>query len=161
MLVKATQRRYKSDGPILTNFSYIKSPVFVLHLFGIRLVGMSVNGRNERTRWRTCEYAFLTLEGSSTEACQCRPGIPCRKCSPLHNQNQMLIRMNNGAKVRRSTKSAVLGKGDGKVMSFEVIEVARAARAVKEVDCDGFSDVIEKTKLQALMKSGLDTNTAC
>ena len=49
----------------------------------------------------------------------------------LHDQNQMLIRMNNEAKVRRSTRSIVLGKA--KVMSFEDIEVARAARAAKEV----------------------------
>jgi hypothetical protein len=49
----------------------------------------------------------------------------------LHDQNQMLTRMNNEAKVRRSTKSVVLGKA--KVMSFEDIEVARAARAAKEV----------------------------
>jgi hypothetical protein len=49
----------------------------------------------------------------------------------LHDQNQMLIRMNNEAKVRRSTKSIILGKA--KVMSFEDIEVARAARAAKEV----------------------------
>ena len=37
----------------------------------------------------------------------------------------------NEAKVRRSTRSVVLGKA--KVMSFEDIEVARAARAAKEV----------------------------
>jgi hypothetical protein len=49
----------------------------------------------------------------------------------LHDQNQTLTRMNNEAKVRRSTRSVVLGKA--KVMSFEDIEVARAARAVKEV----------------------------
>jgi hypothetical protein len=49
----------------------------------------------------------------------------------LHDQNQMLTRMNNEAKVRRSTRSVVLGKA--KVMSFEDIEVARAARAAKEV----------------------------
>ncbi|PQE29011.1 hypothetical protein CJF30_00004068 [Rutstroemia sp. NJR-2017a BBW] len=49
----------------------------------------------------------------------------------LYDQNQMLTRMNNEAKVRRSTRSIVLGKA--KVMSFEDIEVARAARAVKEV----------------------------
>lgn len=41
--------------------------------------------------------------------------------------------MNNEAKVRRSTKSIVLRKGKAKVMSFEDIEVARAARAAKEV----------------------------
>jgi hypothetical protein len=49
----------------------------------------------------------------------------------LHDQNQILTRMNNEAKVRRSTRSVVLGKA--KVMSFEDIEVARAARAAKEV----------------------------
>jgi hypothetical protein len=42
-----------------------------------------------------------------------------------------LTRMNNEAKVRRSTKSIVVGTA--KVMSFEDIEVARAARAAKEV----------------------------
>ncbi|KAF4631691.1 hypothetical protein G7Y89_g6442 [Cudoniella acicularis] len=49
----------------------------------------------------------------------------------LHDQNQMLTRMNNEAKVRRSTRSIVLGKA--KVISFKDIEVARAARAAKEV----------------------------
>jgi hypothetical protein len=39
--------------------------------------------------------------------------------------------MNNEAKVRRSTRSIVLGKA--KVISFEDIEVARVARAAKEV----------------------------
>ena len=41
--------------------------------------------------------------------------------------------MNNEAKVRRSTQSLVLGQGQGRVMSFEDIEGARAARAAKEV----------------------------
>jgi hypothetical protein len=49
----------------------------------------------------------------------------------LYDQNQMLTRVNNEAKVRRSTRSIVRGKA--KVMSFEDIEVARAARAAKEV----------------------------
>lgn len=49
----------------------------------------------------------------------------------LHDENQTLTKMNNEAKVRRSTKSVVLGKA--KVMSFEDIETARAARAAKEV----------------------------
>jgi hypothetical protein len=48
----------------------------------------------------------------------------------LHDQNQMLIGINNEAKVRRSTRSIVLGKA--KVMSFKDIKVARAARAAKE-----------------------------
>jgi len=38
--------------------------------------------------------------------------------------------MNNEAKVRRSTKSLVLGKA--KVMSYEDIEEARSKRAAKE-----------------------------
>jgi hypothetical protein len=49
----------------------------------------------------------------------------------LRDQNQFLHRMNNEAKVRRSTRSVVLGKA--KVMSFEDIEEARAKRATKEV----------------------------
>jgi len=49
----------------------------------------------------------------------------------LHDQKQMLTRMNNEAKVRRSRKSLVLGQA--KVMSFKDIEVVRAARAAKEV----------------------------
>jgi hypothetical protein len=49
----------------------------------------------------------------------------------LDNRNQMLTRMNNEVKVRRSTRSIVLR--EAKVMSFEDIEVARAARAAKDV----------------------------
>jgi hypothetical protein len=49
----------------------------------------------------------------------------------LDDQNQLLTRMNNEAKVRRSTKSVVLGKA--KVMSYEDIEEARTKRAAKEV----------------------------
>src|SRR6266498_4672551 len=52
-------------------------------------------------------------------------------CALLDNQNQLLTKINNEAKVRRSTKSLVLGTA--KVMSFEDIEVARAARAAKDV----------------------------
>ncbi|KAF4629691.1 hypothetical protein G7Y89_g8452 [Cudoniella acicularis] len=48
----------------------------------------------------------------------------------LHDRNQMLNSMNNEARVRRSTRSVVLGKA--KVMSFEDIEAARATRAVKD-----------------------------
>jgi len=51
----------------------------------------------------------------------------------LNDRIQIVTGMNNEAKVRRSTRSIVLGKGEGKVMSFEDIEVARAARAAKEV----------------------------
>ena len=41
--------------------------------------------------------------------------------------------MNNEAKVRKSTKRVVLGKGQGKVMSYEDIEEARATRAAKDL----------------------------
>ena len=53
------------------------------------------------------------------------------KCALLDDRNQVLTGMNNEVKLRRSTRSIVLGKA--KVMSFEDIEVARAARAAKEV----------------------------
>ena len=43
---------------------------------------------------------------------------------------QFLTTINNEAKVRRSTKSLVLGQA--KVMSYEDLEVARAKRVVKE-----------------------------
>jgi septum formation inhibitor MinC len=59
--------------------------------------------------------------------------ISFAKRALLHDQKQMLTRMNNEAKVRRSTQSLVLGQGQGRVMSFEDIEAARAARAAKEV----------------------------
>jgi hypothetical protein len=50
----------------------------------------------------------------------------------LYDQKQMLTRMNNEAKVRRSTKAVVLEQGQRRVMSFEDIEAARTARAVKD-----------------------------
>ncbi|KAF2803749.1 uncharacterized protein BDZ99DRAFT_161878 [Mytilinidion resinicola] len=45
---------------------------------------------------------------------------------------RFLSRINDEAKVRRSTKSEILAKGVGKVMSYEDLEAARAARAAKE-----------------------------
>ena len=52
----------------------------------------------------------------------------------LRDENRFLTSINNEAKVRRSTKSVVLGKA--KVMSYEDIEEARAKRAAKEVITD-------------------------
>jgi hypothetical protein len=52
------------------------------------------------------------------------------ECALLHDQNQSLTEINKEAKVRRSTRSVVLGKA--KVMSFEDLEEARAKRAAKE-----------------------------
>jgi hypothetical protein len=53
-------------------------------------------------------------------------------CTLLDEQNQFLTKINNEAKVRRSTKSVVLGKGKAKAMSYEDIEEARATRAAKD-----------------------------
>jgi hypothetical protein len=48
----------------------------------------------------------------------------------LQEHNQFLARINNEAKVRRSTKSEILGTA--RVMSYEDLEKIRAERAVKE-----------------------------
>jgi hypothetical protein len=48
----------------------------------------------------------------------------------LQDQNRFLFKINNEGKVRRSTRSVVLGKA--KVMSYEDLEEARAKRAAKE-----------------------------
>jgi hypothetical protein len=54
------------------------------------------------------------------------------ECALLKDQNQFLTKMNSEAKVRKSTKPVVLGKGQGKVMSYEDLEEARATRAAKD-----------------------------
>ncbi|EPE34696.1 hypothetical protein GLAREA_10390 [Glarea lozoyensis ATCC 20868] len=54
-------------------------------------------------------------------------------CALLEHKKQLLKKINSEAKVRKSTKSIVLGKGQGKVMSYEDIVAARAARAAKDV----------------------------
>lgn len=48
----------------------------------------------------------------------------------FQDQNRFLSKINNEAKLRRSTRSVVLGKA--KVMSYEDLEEARAKRAAKE-----------------------------
>ncbi|KAJ4329553.1 hypothetical protein N0V95_010193, partial [Ascochyta clinopodiicola] len=52
----------------------------------------------------------------------------------LQDHNRFLFKINNEAKVRRSTKSVVLGKA--KVMSYEDLEAAREKRAAKERDAE-------------------------
>ncbi len=49
----------------------------------------------------------------------------------LEERCLLIESINNEAKTRRSTKSNVLGKGQGKVMSFEDIEEVRRKRAKK------------------------------
>jgi hypothetical protein len=48
------------------------------------------------------------------------------------NHIHLLMAINNEAKTRRSTKSEILAKGTGKVMSYEDLEEARAKRAEKD-----------------------------
>jgi hypothetical protein len=50
----------------------------------------------------------------------------------LQEDNRFVRKMNNEAKVRRSTKSLVLGKA--RVMSYEDLEAARLKRLQKEAD---------------------------
>jgi hypothetical protein len=56
--------------------------------------------------------------------------ISFAECALLRDQNQFLSEINKEAKVRRSTRSLVLGKA--KVMSYEDLKVAREARAAKD-----------------------------
>jgi hypothetical protein len=51
----------------------------------------------------------------------------------LKHKKQLLKKINSEAKVRRLTKSIILSKGQGKVISFEDIVVARAVRTTKDV----------------------------
>ena len=56
--------------------------------------------------------------------------ISFAKQALLQDQNRFLSKIDNEAKVRRSTRSVVLG--NAKVMSYEDLEEARAKRAAKE-----------------------------
>ncbi|KAG4438640.1 hypothetical protein IFR05_005884 [Cadophora sp. M221] len=80
-----------------------------------------------------------TLDATSTQRLQKRvqklantAQVSFAECALLNNRNQFLTEANNEAKVRRSTKPIVLGKGKAKVISFKDLEVARAARAAKD-----------------------------
>lgn len=56
--------------------------------------------------------------------------ISFAKQTLLQDQNQFLSKINNKAKVQRSTRSLVLGKA--KVMSYKDLKEARAKRAAKD-----------------------------
>ncbi|KAH6692772.1 hypothetical protein BKA61DRAFT_532590 [Leptodontidium sp. MPI-SDFR-AT-0119] len=78
-----------------------------------------------------------TLDATNTQRLQKRvqklanaAQVSFAECALLNNRNQFLTEANNEAKLRRSTRSVVLGKA--KVMSFEDIEEARAKRAAKD-----------------------------
>jgi hypothetical protein len=64
--------------------------------------------------------------------------------------------MNNEAKTRRSTKSVVLGKGKGKVISYEDIEEARAKRTKKDT-IKGKGRRSRKRKITAIEADKPDT----
>lgn len=55
--------------------------------------------------------------------------ISLAKHTLLHDQNQYLGKANAEAQVRRSTRSTVLGKGNGNVMNKEQLDQVRAERA--------------------------------
>ena len=61
--------------------------------------------------------------------------ISFAKQTLFQDQNRFLFKLNNEAKVRRSTKSILLGKA--KVMSYEDLEEARAKRIAKEMATAG------------------------
>ncbi|KUJ06162.1 uncharacterized protein LY89DRAFT_662461 [Mollisia scopiformis] len=93
--------------------------------------------------------AFMSLhsmiqQDTSNETCMTRVQRRVQKlanasqkaiayCALLEHEKQLLKKINNKAKVRRSTQSTILGKSQGKVISFEDIEAARAARAAKDI----------------------------
>ncbi len=66
----------------------------------------------------------------------------------FQDQNRFLSKINSEAKVRRSTRSVVLGKA--KVMSFEDLEEARAKRAAKEKAIAGKGKRGPKRKIHTL-----------
>jgi hypothetical protein len=74
------------------------------------------------------------------------------------DQIQFLNTINNEAKVRRSTKSLVLGKA--KVMSYEDLEEARAKRADKEAakEAKGKGKRGRKRKIAALAADAPEPN---
>jgi hypothetical protein len=96
----------------------IKQDAYTLNEASILRLERHVKKLAHAAQVSLAERAFLSIE-----------------CALLDNRNQMLTRINNEAKVRWLTRSIVLGKA--KVMSFEDIEVARAARAVKDAKGKG------------------------
>jgi len=74
--------------------------------------------------------------------------ISFTECALLQDRNRFLSKINNEAKVRRSTRSVVLGKA--KVMSFEDLSEARAKRDAKEKAIAGKGKRGRKHKSPAL-----------
>jgi hypothetical protein len=76
---------------------------------------------DERSKWRLQWYAEKLANAAK---------VSFAERALQQDQIQFLFKVNNEAKVRRSTKGLVLGKG--KVMSWEDLEAAREKRAAKE-----------------------------
>jgi hypothetical protein len=76
---------------------------------------------DERSKWRLKWYAEKLANAAK---------ISFAERALQQDQIQFLLKVNNEAKVRRATKSLVLGKA--KVMRYEDLEAARAKRAAKE-----------------------------
>ncbi|TVY62737.1 hypothetical protein LSUE1_G009366 [Lachnellula suecica] len=91
----------------------IKQDVHTLNEASIQRIERRVQKLADAAQISFAERAFLRAEGAL-----------------LENRNQMLTKLNNEVKVRRSTRSVVLGKA--KVMSYEDIEEARKKRAEKD-----------------------------
>ena len=91
----------------------IKQDVHTLNEASIQRIERRVQKLADAAQISFADRAFLRAEGAL-----------------LENRNQMLTELNNEAKVRRSTRSVVLGKA--KVMSYEDLEEARKKRAAKD-----------------------------
>ena len=74
--------------------------------------------------------------------------ISFTQCAILQDQNQFLLKINSEAKVRRSTRSIVLGRA--KVMSYKDLEEARARREAKDKATAGKGKRGRKRKSPAL-----------
>jgi hypothetical protein len=76
------------------------------------------------------------------------------------NHIHLLMAINNEAKTRRSTKSEILAKGTGKVMSYKDLEEARVKRAEKDTAKKASKekrDQKRKTTTLEAEANGLDT----
>ena len=74
----------------------------------------------------------------------------------MQDQNQLLRKLNNQAKVRCLTKSTILARREGRVISFKDIIAARAARVEKDI-IKGKGKRSRKCKSVALEAGKLDT----
>jgi hypothetical protein len=85
------------------------------------LIKEDAHALNEMSKQRLQRHVQMLINATKTSFAE---------RSLQQDQIRFMKRVNNEAKVRRSTKSLVLGKA--KVMSYEDLEEARAKRAAKE-----------------------------